>query len=334
MSISGRILGATALGLIAAAAATSAMAADKLTLQMNWTADSAHLGFAVAQVEGVYEKHDLEVELVEGRGSAVAAQLVATGQVDLGYADTGATLNVAAKGAPIKIISTIWKSGQFGIQYLADSGISRPDDLKGRKLAVSPGSAMMPLIPVFMKANGLGEDDVEIVTASESAFLGLLNSGQVDAVSQTPENIVVPLAAQGIKAGNMYFYDNGVPIASLSLVAREDTIAEKGDVLARFIQATAEGWKMAMADPDKAIADLLEVFPETENSAESLKQAAVFSFASVCPAGSGDTIGVTPPETWEEMFSVMTTAMDLSSDKPVTTYYTNDLVPAEPVTCP
>ncbi|MFP3442660.1 ABC transporter substrate-binding protein, partial [Pantoea sp. SIMBA_133] len=81
--------------------------------------------------------------------------LVATGQTELGYADTGATLNVAAQGAPIRIIATIWKSGQFGIQYLADSGIKEPKDLIGKKLAVSPGSAMLPLIPVFLRANGI-----------------------------------------------------------------------------------------------------------------------------------------------------------------------------------
>ena len=36
---------------------------------------------AVAQAEGIYADHDLDVTLVEGRGSSVAAQLVATGQV-------------------------------------------------------------------------------------------------------------------------------------------------------------------------------------------------------------------------------------------------------------
>lgn len=319
---------------VASAMASGVMAADKITMQMNWTADSAHLGFAVAQAEGLYAANDLEVTLVEGRGSGVAAQLVATGQVDIGYADTGAVLNVASQGAPIRIVSTIWKSGQFGIQSLAEAGISKPEDLIGKKLAVSPGSAMLPLIPVFLKANGISEDDVEIISANENAFLGLMTSKQVDAVSQTPEKIVVPLAAQGIEASNMYFYDNGVPIASLSLVARDDMLEKNGDVYRRFVAATAEGWKLAMADPGKAIDHLLEIFPETENSKDALMQAAVYSFASVCPGGAGDVIGATSAETWDEMYNVMTTAMDLSSDRPVTAYYTNDYVPSDPVICP
>lgn len=312
----------------------AAFAQDKIAMQMNWTADSAHLGFAMAEKLGIYADHDLEVQFIEGRGSAVAAQLVATGQVELGYADTVATLNVASQGAPIKIISTIWKSGQFGIQYLADSGISEPKDLIGKRLAVSPGSAMLPLIPVFLRANGISESDVTITNASENAFLGLLTSKQVDAVSQTPENIVVPLAAQGIEAGNMYFYNHGVPIASLSLLAREDRLSEKPDMYRRFVEATALGWQKAMENPEAAIDALMELFPETEHSPDALRQAADYSFASVCPAGSGDVIGVTSAETWDQMYEVMTTAMDLSADRPVTDYYSLDHVPETDVICP
>mgnify|MGYP001459103321 CR=1 FL=1 len=98
---------------------------------------------ALAQKNGYYAEEELEVTLEEGRGSSVAAQLVATGQSELGYADAGAALNVASKGAPIKIISTIWKSGQFGIQYLENSGIKEPKDLIGKKLSVPPGSAQV-----------------------------------------------------------------------------------------------------------------------------------------------------------------------------------------------
>lgn len=313
---------------------SAALAQDKLQMQMNWTADSAHLGFAIAQVKGIYKEHNLDVTLTEGRGSAVAAQLVATGQTELGYADTVATLNVASQGAPIRIISTIWKSGQFGIQFLADSGIKEPKDLIGKKLAVSPGSAMLPLIPVFLRANGIEESQVEIVSAAESAFIGLLTSKQVDAVSQTPENIIVPLAAQGIEAGNMYFYNNGVPIASLALLAREDKLQANPDVYKRFVKATALGWQEAMKDPEAAVDALLEVFPETSHSKENLLKSAKYSFASVCPGGSGDQIGVTDAETWAKMYDVMTTAMKLPTAKPVTDYYTLDFVPEEPVTCP
>lgn len=315
-------------------APAGAAAADKIKMIMNWTADSAHLGFALAQKNGYYAQEGLEVELEEGRGSAVAAQMVATGQADIGYADAGAALNVAAKGAPIKIIATIWKSGQFGIQSLKSAGIETPKDLVGKKLAVAPGSAMVPLVPVFLKANGIDESDVEIVSVAQNAVLGLLNSGEIDAVAETPENVVVPLAAQNIEANNMYFYTNGVPLVSLSLIAREDKLAADPDLYKRFVRATLKGWQEAVKDPQAAVAALREIFPETENTDEALLQGATYSFASLCPAGSGDAIGATDQATWDRIYGVMTTAMAFPGEKPVTDYYTLDLLPAEPVTCP
>ncbi|MCP4382003.1 MAG: ABC transporter substrate-binding protein [Hyphomicrobiales bacterium] len=323
-----------ALAAFALSPIPAAMAADPIKMIMNWTADSAHLGFAVAQKNGYYADEDLEVELEEGRGSAVAAQLVATGQADIGYADAGAALKVASQGAPIRIIATIWKSGQFGIQFLESSGIKEPKDLMGKRIAVAPGTAMVPLVPVFLNANGMSEDDVTIVSATQNAALGLLASGDIDAIAETPENTVVPLAAQGLDVGNMYFYTNGVPLVSLSLIASDDKVAANPDLYERFIRATLKGWQEAMKDPEAAVDALLELFPETENTKEALMQGAVYSFSSTCPAGSGDAIGVTGHETWREIYGVMTTAMEFPTTKPVTDYYSVELLPADAVTCP
>jgi len=313
---------------------SGASAADKIKLTMNWRADSAHLGFALAQKNGYYTDENLDVVLEEGRGSSVAAQLVATGRSELGYADAGAVLNVASKGAPIKIISTIWKAGQFGVVYLDSSGIKEPKDLVGKKLAVAPGTALVPLVPVFLKANGIAESDVEIVSVAQNANLGLLTSKGVDAVAETPENVVVPLAAQGIKASNMYFYDRGVPLVSLSLIARQDKISANPELYKRFIKATLKGWQEAIKNPEAAVNALKEVFPEAEKSKEALMKSSVYSFASVCPGGPGDKIGVTESDSWQDTYTVMTTAMAFPKTKPVTDYYTLELLPKEPFICP
>ncbi|MEM8662740.1 MAG: ABC transporter substrate-binding protein, partial [Pseudomonadota bacterium] len=108
------LLAATAF----AALPLSAQAADNLDVILNWTADTAHLGYALAMKNGYYEDAGLDVNLMEGRGSGVAAQMVATGQVEVAQADAAAALNLAQQGAPIKVVATIWKAGQFGIQYL------------------------------------------------------------------------------------------------------------------------------------------------------------------------------------------------------------------------
>lgn len=140
----------SAVFLLLGFVSSNASAADALTVQLNWTADTAHLGFAVAQARGIYKKHDLDNKLVEGRGSAVAAQLVATGQADLAYADAVAALKVASQGVPLKIVSTVWKSGQFGILSIKDAGIKKaegPDRQEAGRLAGFSHAAAYPRLP-------------------------------------------------------------------------------------------------------------------------------------------------------------------------------------------
>ena len=321
-------------GMAVLLSTTAVHAQDDLTMTMNWTADSAHLGFAYAFVNGYYDDAGLNVTLEEGRGSSVTSQLVATGQSELGLADAGAALNVASQGAPIRVIATIWKSSQHGVQSLASADITQPSDLRGRSIGVAPGTAMVPLMRLFLQANGIGEDEVEIVSANQAALLNLLATGQIDAIAETPENTVVPLAAEGIAVDNMYFYEHGVPVVSLSLVAREDRLTQNGDAYARFVDASLRGWRGAMEDPEAAVEALLELFPETENSREALLQGATYSFSSVCPGGQGDHIGATSDETWASIFEVMTTVMEFPSEPPITHYYTLDYLPADPVICP
>ena len=130
--------------------------------------------------------------------------------------------------------------------------------------------------------------------------------------------------------------NNDAPLALIQqhIGQLQPLLAANADVYKRFVEATALGWQEAMKDPEGSVKALLEVFPETGHSPENLLKSSKYSFASVCPAGSGDTIGVTSAETWAAMYDVMTTAMNLPSTKPVTDYYSLDYVPAEPVTCP
>ena len=93
---------AAVLGAVLALPASGAMADDPIKMIMNWTADSAHLGFAVAQQSGIYAEAGLDVTLEEGRGSAVAAQMVATGQADIGLLEYSKYIYpYTAEGAPV-----------------------------------------------------------------------------------------------------------------------------------------------------------------------------------------------------------------------------------------
>jgi hypothetical protein len=96
------------------------------------------------------------------------ALLIAQGKADVGYADSGAAISGASKGGPIKIIAVINQANSYGLVSLADSGIKTPQDLVGKKIAVCPGCAQVPLLDAFMAVQHLDPSKVEIQNVQES----------------------------------------------------------------------------------------------------------------------------------------------------------------------
>ena len=138
-------------------APASAQSLTPVTFQLNFTAGGYNAGFALALQEGLYKRAGLEVTIVKGQGSGVTAQLVAAGKADIAYADALAVMQLIAKGAPMKIVSTIYQSNPNAVTVLTASGIKSIQELKGRSVAVPTGQSQTAMIPILFKANGLAE---------------------------------------------------------------------------------------------------------------------------------------------------------------------------------
>ena len=123
--------------LVAAAAAALGLAAGfasaqtPVTFQLNWMAGGANAGFAAAVAEGYYKEVGLDVTLVQGNGSGNTAQLVANGRAGLAYADAVAVSQLIAKGAPMKVLATVYQSNPNAVMALKKANIKSVGDLKG-----------------------------------------------------------------------------------------------------------------------------------------------------------------------------------------------------------
>ncbi len=93
-----------------------------VAFQLNFTAGGYNAGFALALQEGIYKRPGLDVTIVKGQGSGVTAQLVASGKADIAYADALAVMQLIAKGAPMKVVSTIYQSNPNAVTVLSRVG--------------------------------------------------------------------------------------------------------------------------------------------------------------------------------------------------------------------
>ncbi len=207
--------GSIAAGLMLAAGWAGA-AGTPVTFQLNWMAGGANAGFAAAVAEGYYRDVGLEVTLVQGNGSGNTAQLVANGRAQLAYADAVAVSQLIAKGAPMKIVSTIYQSNPNAVMALKKVGIKSVKDLAGKKVGVPSASSQTTMLPLFFKSNNLKESDVTMIDMPVASMVPALLQGQVDAVLGSIDAYQIQAEAQGAQLDVYRFADYGVPTVSTS----------------------------------------------------------------------------------------------------------------------
>jgi NitT/TauT family transport system substrate-binding protein len=318
----------TGLGL----APPAASAADHMKMTFNWVADTGYIPFLYADELGFYKDAGIEMEFEQGRGSLVTAQLIAQGKADVGYADSGAAISVAAKGGPIKIIAIINQANSYGIVSLADSGIKTPKDLVGKKIAVCPGCAQVVLLDAMIAAQHLDLAEVQVENVQESAFAGLLTEKKVDGVAQDPQTIMVPLSQKGIATQIMYFRDHGVALVSFGLIANVDKLTANPDLYKRFVAASLKGLAAAIKDPEAGVDALRKHYPDSAPKATALESFSKYDIPTFCIAGA-KSLGSPPQSAWDTSYKIMTESMNIPTDKPMSYYYTTEYLPADAPGC-
>jgi len=316
-------MGVVATGLLMS---TGVQAQTALDFQLNWYAGGANAGFAAALGEGYYSDAGLDVTIIQGNGSGNTAQLVASGRSQLAYADAVAVSQLIAKGAPMKIVATVYQSNPNEVEALKSAGIKSPKDLIGKRIGVPAGSSQATMLPLFFEANGIKESDVILNNMPPASMVPALLQGSVDAILGSVDDYQIQIASQGVEVDRFTFADHGVPTVSTSIFASEQFIADNPDVLKAFIAASLKGWSFALDNPEKAVEHLKTTFPEMDEKLAAQQLAAIPEL--FC---SGDTqfVGKATDAHWAQTQDLLSQVGLLPEGNDPTMYYTNDYLPAE-----
>jgi len=296
-----------------------------VTFQLNWMAGGPNAGFAAAVAEGYYKDAGLDVTLVQGNGSGTTAQLVANGRAQLAYADAVAVSQLIAKGAPMKIVATVYQSNPNAVMSLKKAGIKSVGDLKGKKVGVPSASSQTTMLPLLLKSNNLKEADINMIDMPVASMVPALLQGQVDAVLGSIDAYQIQAEAQGAQLDVYRFADYGVPTVSTSIFASTDYLKSNPDVVKKFIAASLKGWSFALDNPDKAIKDLKQVFPEVN---EKLAAAELAAITPLFCSGGAKYVGKAEDALWSKSQELLSEVKLLPAGQDPKTYYTNDYLPA------
>src|SRR5436309_3998138 len=310
--------------LLSLAAGFAGAAETPVTFQLNWMAGGPNAGFAAAVAEGYYKEAGLDVTLVQGNGSGNTAQLVANGRAQLAYADAVAVSQLIAKGAPMKIVATIYQSNPNAVMSLKKAGIKSVADLKGKKVGVPSGSSQTTMLPPLLKSNNLKESDINMIDMPVASMVPALLQGQVDAVLGSIDAYQIQAEAQGAQLDVYRFADHGVPTVSTSIFASNDYLKSNPDIVKKFVAASLKGWSFALDHPDKAIKDLKQVCPEVNDKLATAELAAI---TPLFCSGGAKYIGKAEDAVWAKSQDLLSEVKLLPAGQDPKTYYTNAYLP-------
>ncbi len=249
----GLFLAVSALSLLGA---PLAQAEDiPVSMALDWTPNTNHVGIYVAEALGYYAEAGLDVTILPYTDTS-ASMLVANHVADFGILGGTSLFTLGAAGADLVATYAVVQTETGRLVFNADrEDIQRPADLDGKIYAGFGSAWENVLIGDIIRADG-GTGEYETITLGTSAYEALAN-GAVDFTLEvyTWEGVKAELDGQ---AQRRFRYDDfGVPDQHTTLIGSSNAyLSANPETAAAFIGATARGYAYA-ADNPEAAADLL-----------------------------------------------------------------------------
>ena len=237
---------------------------DKVVLLLNWYVYSEHAPFFLGKARGYYDQEGIDLDIQEGRGSGVTVQAVAAGTANFGYADVPTMIKAASKGAPVTAVGVALQTSPMSVMGFTDRNIRKPEDIKGKTVAVTPGDSMSQIWPLFLKKTGLKESEFKTVSGDAQTKLNAVINNQADLLLGYVMDQAIKLQdATHKQVYPIRFADYGVNMVSSGIIVQKDFLKQKPDLVKRFLRATTRSLEEAAKDPEAAVDAMLAANPKS-----------------------------------------------------------------------
>ncbi len=221
------------------APARGAAPLEKMTIAHSTVSGSQAI-LQVMKDHGVFERNGLDVQLLFIAGGPIVMKSLLTGDVQAAMTAGPASILAALGGAdPVTVVGLLHTMDHT---VIARPGIARPEDLRGKVLAVNQiGSADDFGFRFALRKWGIDpERDAQVLAlGGQPARYKALQAGQIDATTIQP-----PLTAQARQAGFVALAalaDLGLNYQGTCVVTTRTLIRTREDAVRRMVKAFVEG---------------------------------------------------------------------------------------------
>jgi NitT/TauT family transport system substrate-binding protein len=246
------------LALAMSLMAGTALAADKLTLQLKWVAQAQFAGYFVAKDKGFYKDAGLDVAIKAGGPDIAPEQVIAGGGADVIVDWMGGALAAREKGVGLVNIAQPFKKAGMQLVCPKNGPVKTEADFKGRTLGVWFFGNEYPFYAWMSKIGMKTEGGADGVTVLKQSFdVQPLIQKKADCISVMTYNEYWQLIDAGYKPEDLIVFNYsamGNDLLEDGLYAMEDKLKDKAfaDKMVRFVTASMKGWEYALKNVDEA----------------------------------------------------------------------------------
>ncbi|MCF8143758.1 MAG: NrtA/SsuA/CpmA family ABC transporter substrate-binding protein [Deltaproteobacteria bacterium] len=224
---------------------------EKLTLAVTPWPASAPL--YVAHERGYFRDEGLDVTLHPYVSGHLGLDAVLAGKAELATAGETPIALAAMEGKPLSVAATVCEIDR-AILIIArkDRGISKPCDLRGRRVGVVEGTTAHFFLHIYLITSHVDPNDIIMVPIAADRVVDVLLNGEVDAVSTWTPHTIMLLDRLGSNA--LVLHDANIYTMTWNLVAAQDFVKTHPGRIVKFLRAVVTANEFIAEKPEEAMA--------------------------------------------------------------------------------
>ncbi|MGE5596258.1 MAG: ABC transporter substrate-binding protein [Hyphomicrobiales bacterium] len=235
---------------------------QQVTLRLGYFANVTHAPALVGVQDGTFAKElgdNVKLDVKTFNAGPAAIEALFAGEIDIAYVGPNPAINgyVQSNGEALRIIAGA-ASGGASLVVRPESGIERPQDFAGKKIATPQlGNTQDVALRAWLAENGLNAKEqggnVNVIPTENATTLTLFQKGDIDA-AWVPEPWATRLILQ---AGGQRFLDERTiwpdgRFVTTNIIVRTGFLKDHRDVVEAFLRGHVRVIQDIQADPARA----------------------------------------------------------------------------------
>jgi NitT/TauT family transport system substrate-binding protein len=247
-----------------------ALAADAVTLVLNWVPGADHAPFFYAEALGWYRAAGIELTIDSVAGSPEAVKRAEGELHTVAVAEFVSFLRSRSGDRPAVAVMALQPRSPYAVYFRQSAGLERAADLAGKRIAAMAQDPMRSLWTALAERNGIDPSGTRWVPLSNAQKPDALATGEVDAaLNPFLHNHLNYEAALGKDLRVIWWYELGFSAPGHVLVAGKALSDSSPDLLRRFVAVTQRAWRDCLADGSPCVDALLRANPQLDRERET-----------------------------------------------------------------